>query len=82
MCECGRPKSECRNPANAGLYEVESVTCQAQAAVEEHTGQKGFTAEPGQLFYASEIDADLIARRPFPPLPDANERDDKAGEPD
>jgi len=63
LCDCGRPKFECRNEANAGLYEVDSVTCQAQAAVEEHTGQKGFKPEPGQRFYATEIDEDLITRR-------------------
>jgi len=63
LCDCGRPKFECRNEANAGLYEVDSVTCQAQAAVEEHTGQKGFKPDPGQRFYATEIDEDLITRR-------------------
>ena len=63
LCDCGRPRFECRNEANAGLYEVDSVTCQAQAAVEEHTGQKGFKPEPGQRFYATEIDEDLITRR-------------------
>ncbi len=68
MCGCGRPKSECRNEANAGLYEVASVTCQAQAAIEEHTGQKGFKAEPGQRFYATEIDDELVVRRTFTPL--------------
>jgi len=63
LCDCGRPKFECRNEANAGLYEVDSVTCQAQAAVEEHTGQKDFKPDPGQRFYAREIDEDLITRR-------------------
>ena len=82
MCECGRPKTECRNQANAGLYEVADVTCHAQAAIEEHTGQKGFKPEPGQRFYAVEIDDELIIRRTFAPLPDADERDDEAGERD
>lgn len=82
LCECGRPKWECRNDANAGLYEVGSATCHAQAAVEEHTGQKGFKPEPGQMFYAVEIDADLVARRSFAPLPDADERDDETGQRD
>jgi hypothetical protein len=63
LCDCGRPKWECRNEDNTGLYEADSVTCQAQAAVEEHTGQQGFKPEPGQLFYAREIDEDLIIRR-------------------
>lgn len=65
MCECGRPKFECRHPDNAGLYEVADVTCHAAAAVEEHTGQTGFKAEPGQRFYATEIDAELVTRRTF-----------------
>ena len=65
MCECGRPKFECRNEANAGLYEVADVTCHAQAAVEEHTGQDKFKADPGQRFYATEIDEELITRRTF-----------------
>lgn len=75
MCECGRPKFECRNEANAGLYEVADITCHATAAVEEHTGQTGFKAEPGQRFYATEIDAELVTRRTFaaPPSLDAPE---------
>lgn len=70
MCECGRPKFECRHPDNAGLYEVADVTCHAQAAVEEYTGQKGFKAEPGQRFYATEIDPELVTRRTFAPALD------------
>lgn len=75
MCECGAPKSECRNPDNAGLYEAGMVTCHRQAAIEEHTGQKGFKPEPGQRFYAAEIDEELVARRTFtvPPRLDAPE---------
>ena len=65
LCDCGRPKVECRNEANAGLYEVADVTCYAQAAVEEHTGQEKFKPEPGQRFYATEIDDELITRRAF-----------------
>lgn len=68
MCECGAPKFECRNPANAGLYEVDSVTCQRQAAIEELTGQEKFKPDPGQRFYATEIDEELITRRTFAPL--------------
>ena len=73
LCDCGRPKLECRNEANAGLYEVADVTCYAQAAIEEHTGQKDFKADPGQRFYATEIDEELITRRTFafPPRLDA-----------
>jgi hypothetical protein len=73
MCDCGRPKFECRNDANAGLYEVADVTCHAQAAVEEFTGQEKFKPEPGQRFYATEIDDELITRRTFtmPPALDA-----------
>jgi hypothetical protein len=82
MCECGRPKFECRNEANAGLYEVADVTCYAQAAVEEHTGQKGFKPDPGQRFYATEIDEELIARRTFAPLPNADNRGDETGKGD
>jgi len=67
MCECGRPKFECRNEANAGLYEAASIVCQAQAAVEERTGQKDFKPEPGERFYAQEIDEELITRRTFAP---------------
>lgn len=70
MCDCGRPKHECRNDANRGLYEVADVTCYAQAAIEEHTGQKDFKADPGQRFYAVEIDAELVTRRTFAPLLD------------
>lgn len=65
MCDCGRPKFECRNDANVGLYEVAEVTCYAQAAVEEHTGKDGFKADPGQRFYAREIDEELVTRRTF-----------------
>jgi hypothetical protein len=79
MCECGRPKFECRNEANAGLYEVADVTCYAQAAVEEHTGQKGFKPEPGQRFYAVEIDDELVTRRAFTPLPQPDNRGDEPG---
>ena len=67
MCECGRPKFECRHPDNAGAYEAEDVTCHAQAAVEERTGAKGFKPEPGQRFYAVEIDESVITRRTFGP---------------
>lgn len=69
MCDCGRPKLECRNDANAGLYEVADVTCHAQAAVEEYTGQEKFKPEPGQRFYATEIDDELITRRTFAVAP-------------
>ena len=65
MCDCGRPKFECRNAANAGAYEALDITCHAQAAVEEHTSQKGFKPEPGQRFYAAEIDESVIVRRTF-----------------
>lgn len=82
MCECGRPKFECRNEANRGLYEVADTTCYGQAAVEEHTGQKGFKAEPGQRFYATEIDADLVTRRTFAVFPDTDNRGDEPGEGD
>lgn len=68
LCDCGRPKHECRNDANAGLYEVADVTCHAQAAIEEYTGKEKFKPEPGQRFYATEIDEELITRRAFPPL--------------
>lgn len=77
MCDCGRPKFECRNEANRGLYEVADVTCHAQAAVEEHTGQEKFKADPGQRFYATEIDEDLITRRALTVFPDADNGDDK-----
>jgi len=80
MCECGRPKIECRNDANRGLYEVADVTCHAQAAVEEHTGQEKFKADPGQRFYATEIDEELITRRSFAPLPNADDRGNESGE--
>lgn len=82
MCDCGRPKVECRNDANRGLYEVADVTCHAQAAVEEHTGQEKFKADPGQRFYATEIDEELITRRTFAPLPNANDRGNEPGEGD
>jgi hypothetical protein len=63
MCDvCGGPRSECRNKANDGAYEVQETTCYRQAAVEEHTGRKGFKPEPGQRFYATEIDPDVIVR--------------------
>jgi len=67
MCECGRPKFECRHPDNAGAYEAADVTCHAQAAVEERTGGKDFKPEPGQRFYAVEIDESVITRRTFAP---------------
>lgn len=79
MCECGRPKVECRNEANRGLYVAADVTCYAQAAVEEHTGQEKFKPDPGQRFYATEIDEELITRRAFAPLSDADNGDDKPG---
>lgn len=82
MCDCGRPKFECRHPDNAGLYEVADVTCYAQAAVEEHTGQKGFKPEPGQRFYATEIDPDLVTRRTFAPLPEPDDAGNESGEGD
>lgn len=78
--ECGRPKFECRNEANNGLYEVADVTCYAQAAIESYTGQKGFKPEPGQRFYAVEIDEDLVTRRTFAPLPDADDQNNEPGE--
>jgi hypothetical protein len=65
MCECGHPKFECRHPDNAGLYEAADVTCHAQAAIEERTGEKDFKPEPGQRFYAVEIDETLVTRRTF-----------------
>ena len=60
---CGGNRFECRNDANAGLYEVAESVCHRQAAVEEHTGRPGFKAEPGQRFYATEIDDELVTRR-------------------
>ena len=82
LCDCGRPKWECRNEANRGLYEVADVTCFAQATVEEHTGQDKFKADPGQRFYATEIDDELITRRAFAVLTDANNGDDEPGQRD
>jgi len=74
VCDvCGGNRFECRNEANAGLYEVAETTCQRQAAVEEHTGRQGFKPEPGQRFYSTEIDEDLVVRRSFgPPRLDAS----------
>ncbi len=74
MCECGAPKSECRNPDNAGVYAADSVTCYRQAAVESHTGQPGFKPEPGQRFFAAEIDEELVVRRTFAPLTDTQQQ--------
>jgi hypothetical protein len=82
MCDCGRPKFECRNEANEGAYEVADVTCHAQAAVEEHTGQKDFKAEPGQRFYAVEIDESVITRRTFAPLPKPDDGGNESGQRD
>ena len=82
LCDCGRPKAECRNEANAGLYEAADVTCYAQAAVEERTGQKDFKPEPGQRFYAEEIDEDLVVRRKFAPLTNADKRGNEPGQGD
>ena len=77
ICEtCGGNRYECRNEANAGLYEAQDTTCYRQAAVEEHTGQKGFKPEPGQRFHAVEIDDELITRRSFTPFPGAHDKDD------
>jgi len=73
MCDCGRPKSECRNDANLGLYEAAEVTCYGQAAIDEHVGQKGFKPEPGQRFYVREIDDELITRRTFAQPPELDE---------
>jgi hypothetical protein len=58
------------------------VTCYAQAAVEEHTGQEKFAADPGQRFYATEIDEDLITRRTFAPLPNTDDRGNESGKRD
>lgn len=77
---CGGSRYECRNEANAGLYEIQDSTCYRQAAVEEHTGQKGFKPEPGQRFYATEIDGDLVTRRTFAPLAGADDQDDQPSE--
>lgn len=82
MCECGAPKFECRNEANRGLYEVADVTCYKQAAIEEHTGQDKFKPDPGQRFYAVEIDDELITRRTFTPLTEADNRRDETGKSD
>lgn len=82
MCECGRPKHECRNPANIGQYEAADVTCYAQAAIEERTGVKGFKPEPGQRFYATEIDDTLVVRRTFTDTPPLDEPHDDQDEPD
>ena len=62
---CGGNRFECRDEANAGLYEVQETTCHRAAAIEEHTGQKGFKPEPGQRFYATAIDDELVTRRPL-----------------
>lgn len=79
LCDCGRPKFECRNEANRGLYEAADITCYAQAAIEERTGQNGFKPEPGQRFYAQEIDDELVTRRTFTPFPDADDKHDEPG---
>lgn len=73
---CGGSRFECRNEANAGLYEVQDTTCYRQAAVEEHTGQKDFKPDPGQRFYATEIDDELVTRRSFAPFAGTNDQDD------
>ena len=64
------------------MYEVADVTCHAQAAVEEHTGQEKFKPEPGQRFYAVEIDEELVTRRTFAPLTQPDNRGDESGESD
>jgi hypothetical protein len=64
------------------LYEAADVTCWAQAAIEEHTGQEKFKADPGQRFYAAEIDDELITRRTFAPLPEPNNRGNEPGKSD
>jgi hypothetical protein len=79
---CGGSKFECRNEANAGLYEVADTTCHRQAAVEEHTGQQGFKPDPGQRFYATEIDPELVTRRTFAPFPGTNDQDNEPGDGD
>lgn len=65
LCDCGSPRSECRNDANAGAYEIADTTCHKQAAVEAHTGQEKFKAEPGQRFYAVAIDESVIQHGPI-----------------
>lgn len=58
------------------------MTCQAQAAIDEHTGQQGFKAEPGERFYAREIDDELVTRRTFAPLPEPDDSGNESGDGD
>lgn len=55
----------CRNEANAGLFQAETTTCNAQAAIDErraqNESQQGYKPEHGEMVYSTPIDDDLVA---------------------
>ena len=65
--ECGGYMLECRNPANQGVYEVNTdLYCYRKEALEDTTRAEKFKAENGQVFNVKEIDASLVSRAPLP----------------
>lgn len=54
---------ECRDPANAGVYEVrQDLWCYRKQALDELTGKDGWKAEPGQVLTVGEIDESVVTR--------------------
>lgn len=61
--ECGGYVLECRNPANRGVYEVDTGTyCYRKQALEDVTRAEKFEAEHGQLFSVRPIDESVVSR--------------------
>lgn len=54
---------ECRDSANAGVYEVvQDQFCYRKAALEEVTGRKDWESDPGQVLSVQEIDPAVVTR--------------------
>lgn len=49
--ECGNPLSVCRDPGRDGWFQVQEDTCYAKKAMDEHTSDKTYKPQPGQVIY-------------------------------
>lgn len=68
---------ECRDPANAGVYEVvQDRVCYRKQALEEVTGAKDWKPEPGQVLTVEEIDESVVTRSVAATLRSADEEQD------
>lgn len=77
--ECGGYVLECRDSANAGVYEVvQDQFCYRKAALEEVTGRKDWESEPGQVLSVQAIDPAVVTRSAVATLTPPDQEQDQA----